>query len=406
MAQEKTLVEATPGSLRRNPDYLALQLGQAVSSLGTGISQLAFPLLILADTHSPAAAGIAGALQQVPLLLFSLPAGALVDRWERKRIMLVCTLGLLLCLASIAVAAAAGGLTLAHMYIVAFAIGSFAAFYRPARLGALTRLATREQMPTVVADNEGVYSAASLLAPSIAGVLFSIGRFLPFVADSVSYLILLGLLLRIRAPLQSERQPTHTNLLHEIREGIRWLWSHALLRWLSLLAGYMELLLSGSVLIVLVIAQQHGISSALVGLILGIGGLGNLAGAILSTQIQRRLDFTRALRVALLGYLVIWPLYAVARSPLILGAVMVGYSLIDSLAVVPIITYRLTATPDQLQGRVNSIYSLIPYGMVALGQALIGVSLQQLGVLPTVGLLWGGLLLLILPSLARRQRVA
>lgn len=85
---------------------------------------------------------------------------------------------------------------------------------------------------------------------------------------------------------------------------------------------------------------------------------------------------------------------------------MVGYSLIDSLAAVLIITYRLTATPDQLQGRVNSISRLIPYGMVALGQALIGVSLQQLGVRSTVGLLWVGLLLLILPPLARRQRVA
>src|SRR5690348_4314115 len=183
MAQEKKLAEAGTGSLWRNHDYLLLWLGQAVSSLGTGISQLAFPLLILADTHSPAAAGIAGALQQAPFLLFSLPAGALADRWERKRMMLICTLGLLLCLASIAVAAAAGGLALAHIYIVAFAIGSFAAFYRPARLGALTHLATREQMPTVVANNEGVYSTVSLLAPSITGVLFSIGHFLPFVAD-------------------------------------------------------------------------------------------------------------------------------------------------------------------------------------------------------------------------------
>ncbi len=406
MIQEKKLAEAAPDSVWRNPDYLALWLGQAVSSLGTGISQLAFPLLILADTHSPAAAGIAGALQQAPLLLFSLPAGALADRWDRKRMMLVCTLGQLLCLASIAVAAAAGGLTLAHIYIVAFAIGSFAAFHQPARLSALTSVTTREQMPTVVAHNEGVYSTVALLAPSITGVLFSIGRFLPFVADSVSYLVLLGSLLRLRAPLQGERQPTQTNLLQEMREGISWLWSQALLRWLSFLVGYIELSLSGSVLIVLVIAQQHGISSTVVGLILGIGGLGNIAGTILGAHIQRRIDFSLALRGALLGYLVIWPLYAVALSPLILGAVMVGYSLIDSLAAVLIYTYRLTATPDQLQGRANSIYRLIPYGMVALGQALIGVSLQQFGVLSTVGLLWTGLLLLILPPLARRQRLA
>jgi MFS family permease len=400
------LTQAGPGSLWRNRDYLLLWLGQAVSSLGTGISQLAFPLLILADTGSPAAAGLAGALQQAPLLLFSLPAGALADRWDRKRVMLCCSLGLLLCLASVAIAAASRGLTLAHIYIVAFAIGSFAAFYHPARLGALTRLASKEQMPTVVALNEGVYSTVALLAPSVTGVLFSIGRFLPFVADAVSYLVLLGSLLRIRAPLQGKRQPTKTHLLTEIREGIGWLWSQPLLRWLSLLAGYIELLLNGSILIVLVIAQQHGISTTLVGIILGIGGLGNMAGTILGAQVRRRVDFALALPGALLGYLVMWPLYAFATAPLILGTVMIGYSLIDSLAVVVIVSYRLTATPDRLQGRVNSIYRLIPYGMVALGQALIGVSLQQFGVLPTVGLLWAGLLLITLPPLARRGRLA
>ena len=94
---------------------MLLWLGQAVSSLGTGISQLAFPLLILAETRSPAAAGVAGALQQAPLFFFSLPAGALVDRWDRKRVMLVCTLGLLLCLASIPVALIFWRLTLAHI---------------------------------------------------------------------------------------------------------------------------------------------------------------------------------------------------------------------------------------------------------------------------------------------------
>ncbi len=396
--------ERHPGSLWRNREYLLLWLGgQVISSLGTGISQLAFPLLILAETHSPAAAGLAGALQQAPLLLFSLPAGALVDRWDRKKVMLVCTLGLLLCLASIPVALATERLTLAQLYLVAFASGSFTIFYRLAELGALTRLVPKAQMPTAVAQDEAAYSTVSLLAPSISGFLFSIARFLPFMADAISYLILLGSLLQIRRPLQGERGADKPHLLSEVREGIVWLWSHALIRLLAFLSGYIELLLSGSVLIVLVIAQQHGISAALAGVILGVGGLGNLAGTVLGAQVQRRARFGRALRGVLLAYALIWPLYGFATTPLFLGAVMVAYALIDSVAAVQVVSYRLTSVPEYLQGRVSSVFRLVPYACVALGQVLIGVSLQQFGVLTTVGLLWVGLVVFALALLLSRQ---
>ena len=117
-------ISERPVTLWRNRDYLLLWLGQAISSLGTGISQFAFPLLVLALTHSFAAAGFAGALGQLPYLLFSLPAGALVDRWDRKRVMIVCTLGLALCIASIPVAILSGHLTHIQLYIVSF-LGAF-----------------------------------------------------------------------------------------------------------------------------------------------------------------------------------------------------------------------------------------------------------------------------------------
>jgi|SRR2546426_2386121 len=77
-------------TLWRNLDYTLLWSGQTVSSTGTQVSQLAFPLLILAVTHSPAQAGFAGALRALPYLLFSLPAGALIDRWDRKWTMILC----------------------------------------------------------------------------------------------------------------------------------------------------------------------------------------------------------------------------------------------------------------------------------------------------------------------------
>src|SRR5579864_1701222 len=102
-----------PASLWRNPSFLLLWSGQAVSSIGTQLSQLAYPLLVLALTHSPAAAGFIGAVRVVPYMILSLPAGALVDRWNRKRVMIFCDMGRVLALGSVPVAAVLGRLSVA-----------------------------------------------------------------------------------------------------------------------------------------------------------------------------------------------------------------------------------------------------------------------------------------------------
>src|SRR5579859_2871802 len=203
---DKNAIAGKSAPLWRNRDYLLLWLGQAVSSLGTGISQFAFPLLVLAFSHSFAAAGFAGALGQLPYLLFSLPAGALLDRWDRKRVMLGCTVGLALSLASIPVALLIGRLTLAQLYVVSFVVGTFFTFYELAELAAITRLVPKADLSTAVAQNEAVFSGVSLLAPSLGGLLLSAGYIFPFVADVISYLVLLGSLLNIRASFQEKRR--------------------------------------------------------------------------------------------------------------------------------------------------------------------------------------------------------
>src|SRR5258706_876924 len=110
--------QGPPKPLWRNRDYMLLWSGQTVSSIGSGVSQLAFPLLVLALTHSPAQAGIAGALRTLPYFIFTLPGGALIDRWNRKWVMILCDSGRALSLASIPVALALGHLTIAQLYLV------------------------------------------------------------------------------------------------------------------------------------------------------------------------------------------------------------------------------------------------------------------------------------------------
>jgi len=378
-------------SLWRNRDYLLLWLGQAVSSLGTGMTQFAFPLLILVLTNNTAVAGFAGALGWLPYVFFSLPAGALVDRWQRKRIMIGCTVGLILCLASIPLALLYAHLTIAQIYLVSFLMGTLALFYDLAELAALTQLVAKTQLPDAVTQNEAVYSGVSLLAPSLGGLLLSIRTALPFVADVFSYFVLLGSLLCIRSSLDHERDNTGTHLLAEMREGVRWLWSHVVVRWLAWLTGYLYVAISGSFLIVFVIARQQHIASGVIGIIVAAGGIGNLIGTALSAPYQRRLPFGRALGLMMLGYVLFWPWYGFVRSPLLIGIVFAALALVDSIANILIASYRMVETPEKLQGRVASVYRLILYSTIAAGQALIGIGLQRLGVLATLGILWSGL---------------
>src|SRR5690242_18319093 len=111
-------------SLWRNSDYMLLWSGQVISTLGTNASAIVYPLLILALTNSPAAAGLAGAFGTVPYIVFSLPVGALIDRWDRKRVMILCDIGRGLTLASIPIAILFKVLTIWQIYAAALIEGS------------------------------------------------------------------------------------------------------------------------------------------------------------------------------------------------------------------------------------------------------------------------------------------
>ena len=133
-----------------------------VSSLGSQVSQLALPLILLALTHSPAQAGIAGALRATPYLIFSLPAGALIDRWDRKRVMIVCDTGRVLSLASPALALWLGHLTVVQIYLVSLIEGTLFVFFNLAEAACLPRVVSTEQLPAATAQNLATFYISSL----------------------------------------------------------------------------------------------------------------------------------------------------------------------------------------------------------------------------------------------------
>src|SRR5438874_13158419 len=150
---EPTAHTRRPVALWRNRDYVLLWSGQMISSVGTRVSMLAFPLLVLAITHSPAQAGLIAALRGLPYALFVLPAGALIDRWNRKRVMILCDTGRALALGSIPIAIVLGHLTIIQLAIVSLVEGTLFTFFGLAETACLPQVVTKEQLPGAAAQN-------------------------------------------------------------------------------------------------------------------------------------------------------------------------------------------------------------------------------------------------------------
>ena len=355
-----------------------------VSNIGTQVSQLAFPLLILALTGSAAQAGFAGALRALPYLFFSLPAGALIDRWDRKRTMILCDAGRAISLASIPIAFAFGHLTILQLYLVSAIEGTLYVFFNIAEAACLPRVVPKEQLPAATAQNMATDGITALIGPPLGGALYTAGKFLPFVADAISYTVSVISLFFIKTKFQKEREAAPRKLWVEIHEGLAWLWHHPLIRFMAILTGGYNLIFAGFTLIIIVLAQQQHASSFTIGLIFSVGGIGAVIGSVVATSIQKRFSFGQVIIGTTWFTALIMPFYAIAPNPFVLGVLSAASFFVGPIYNVVQFSYRSALIPDELQGRVNSVFRLIAFGGQPLGLALTGLLIQNIGVVQTV----------------------
>jgi predicted MFS family arabinose efflux permease len=385
--------------LHRNREFVLLWTGQALSGLGSQMSLVAYPLLVLAVTGSPAKAGVVGFAKTLPIVLLALPAGVLADRVNRKRLMVSCDAVRALALASIPVALLAGGVPYALVVAVALLDGAGFTVSYVAERGALRQLVAPEQLGDAVARNESRIFAAMLAGPPLGGLLFGIGRAVPFLVDAISYAASTVSMLLIKSEFQETRSETEPA---EVREGLRWLWQRPFFRTCSLLFAGSNPIFTGVYLLVVVLARRHGASSALVGVMLGIAAGGGLLGALLAPALRRRL----AARSALMGetwvMALVLPLLLVAHNALLLGLIVAAAELVTPVTNSIVTSHRVALTPDRLQGRVQAASTLISFSAGWLGPLLVGFMLQSAGATATILALTGWALLLAVGTTVSR----
>src|SRR3954462_11388419 len=172
--------------LRRNRDFVLLQIGQALSTVGSEASGIAYTLLVLALTGSPAKAGLAGFARLVPYALFALPAGVASDRFNRKWLMIWADVVRVLALGSLALTIATGHVSLAQVLLVAFIEGTMFVIFNIAEIGAVRSVVPAAQLQSAFATEQARMSTVYLVGPPLGGALFGLARSLPFLVDAVS----------------------------------------------------------------------------------------------------------------------------------------------------------------------------------------------------------------------------
>jgi MFS family permease len=330
-------------------------------------------------TSSPAQAGIVGALRGLPFVVLSLPAGALVDRWDRRKVMLLCDTGRAIALGSIPLALWLGRLSFLQLSLVSLIEGTLFTFFSLAEAACLPRVVSPEHLPAAVAQNEAIGSISWLLGPLLGGILYGLGRAVPFLLDAISYVCSVLGLFFMRTKFQEERAQTPRQIWKEIGEGLVWLWHTPVLRFLAILSWGLVTPVYGYALILIVLAQRLHATPLAIGAIFASIGIGSIAGSFLVTPLQKRFPFGSLTIWSSWVWAISWLAFALAPNPLILGIAVAVSFVIAPIFDVTQFSYRLIVTPDHLQGRVNSVFRLVTFGSQPLGVLITGLLIQWIG---------------------------
>jgi len=367
-------VEARPQPLGENRDFLVLLSTQGLSALGDAVTYTALPLLVLALTGSGFAMGVVGTLQALPDLFLAMVAGAIADRSDRKRMMLVADLGRAILTALIPISVLVGGPTMAVVLLVAAPMSIFRTFFLAGYTASVPGLVGRSQIARANAAFEAVYSTGFIVGPAIAGLLAAtIGPGPTLAIDAASFALSSIGLLFVRRELRAPVDREHGSLLADIREGIAYIRHDPVLRPAVLFWGATSIVFASLVTALAVhITVDLGESASALGLVLTGYGIGTVAGAVLVGRLPSRRPIGPALlggNFVMAGCLIAISL--VASVPVMVAiAALAGVS--QSLVLVTYITTRTAYSPDALLGRIGSTARTISLGLQPVGYLVGG----------------------------------
>ena len=386
------LQNVTPASI--------VSAGQSISTLGTAFTQYAVPLLIFQVTHSPLNLALATATFALPNLLFGLFVGAWVDRVNRKRLMIAVNVLLALTLLVIPGLALVGRLNVLAIYAVDFAASTLAMVFQRAEFTAIPSLVGQRDLVTANGRINASFQTMQMVGPTLAGAiatLVSVPALLFF--DAISYVLSAGALMWIGVPFnrRDEAPRARTTIRADIVEGIRYVFTHPVLRNISLLMmlfNFFESTFRAQQ--VLYAKERLHTTNFELGLLFAMGGLGAVLFSLAAGALRRRFAFSTVVIGCLAGTGLLTVAYAsVAWLWLALPLLLLREGS-ASLLNINTFSLRQAIVPNQMLGRVLSVAGLLAFSATPVGSLVGGYLIQQT---QDVGLVFQGIgvLLFLIP---------
>ena len=380
-------------------NYWKLWTASVISNFGDGISIVAYPWLASAVTRNPLHIALVGVATRIPWLLFTLPAGVITDRADRKKLVVamdalraLITFGVaLVVLANQGVlpspeqlegglvpAVANPALLLTTIYVSALLLGMAEVLRDNAGQTLMPSVVEKDQLEKANGRLWGAEMVMnSFVGPPLAGVLLAIAFALPFFVDAVTFAVsaaILALLVGSFRTAVGDASVAKTSFAADLKEGFRWLWRHPLLRRLAVILGILNALGSGTLAVFVLFGQEIlELGASEFGVLLTAGAAGGVIGSLVASRFSERLGSGATLQFTLItgaltsigigltsSAVLVWVMFAITS----LGAVMWN---------VVTVSLRQTIIPDRLLGRVNSVYRFFGWGMMPIGAFLGGL---------------------------------
>lgn len=411
--QSDTALQAAPAqkaaSLWRDRNFMTFWSGQAVSQLGAQLGQLAFP--VLAVTLLGASEFEVGALNAAGLaafLLIGLPAGAWVDRWLKRRTMIVADLVRTAAMATVPILWWAGILQIWHLYAVAAVVGAATVFFDVSYQSYVPVLVDAGKVPQANSKLEATSQIARIGGPAAGGALLVIvSAPVLFVGEAMGYLLSAIFLLRTRdaeVPLPAkDRQP----LASEIKEGLVFVVKHPLISRIVACTGGVNFFTTlAFTLMPILVLRELGLGPEGMGLIMAVGAVGGLIGAVAAPRFAAWIGEGTVIPVASMIsslFLLLVPLSVLAPERWMSLAMLIvsefGFAFGVLAYNIMQLSMRQRVCPPRLLGRMNASIRFVVWGVMPIAALASGLLAENLGLVPTLWIGWAGSIVFVAPVL-------
>jgi MFS family permease len=398
----------TPGtaSPRLGPNYWRIWWANAISSTGDGAFVAALPLLAVTITRDPRLVSVVTAATYLPWMVLSLPAGAIVDRYDRATLMWRAQLVQAAVVAALAVAVVFRQADIEVLALGGLLLGCAEVIFSNAAQAVLPALVPPELLPKANGSQQiSLTIGESFLGPPVGSLLFAAAAALPFGLDAASFAASAGLVARLpRIP----QEPQQTKIRAQVAEGLRWLAGHRLLRVIAVLLGvYNFANQMGQAVLVLLATETLHVGVRGYGFLLAADAVGSVVGGLVCPWLTGRLGMLPSLIIGGAINAAVFVGLGLAPDPAVAAVLLAAQGFAVTMWNVVTVSLRQQIVPAALLGRVNSVYRMLGWGLMPLGALAGGFVAHAAGLRApylVAGLLCGLALLAALPFLLVANR--